>query len=183
MIKKQLNDKTMKIIVGSSNPVKIKCVRKIFAKYFEKISVEGKKVESKVGRQPESEEETIKGARNRAKGIHTTDNPDFALGIEGGLEHIRKKYYAYAWICIRSKDRKESMGRTASYPLSFRMIDIIKKGKELGEANDIVFKTKKSKIGKGAIGSLSKGYLDRSGLLEQGVICALLPFINKDLYD
>jgi len=75
------------------------------------------------------------------------------------------------------------MGRTASYPLSFRMIDIIKKGKELGEANDIVFKTKKSKIGKGAIGSLSKGYLDRSGLLEQGVICALLPFINKDLYD
>ena len=52
----------------------------------------------------------------------------------------------------------------------------------MGEADDIVFCLKNTKQKMGAIGLLSKGKLNRTKLYEQGVICALLPFLNEKLY-
>ena len=174
--------KEIKIIVGSENPVKIKAVKNVFSKYFEKVKVIGRKIDSGVSSQPKTEGETIQGALNRANRIFEKYRPDFGVGIEGGLEYIKNNLYAFAWICIRSKEGKIGLGRTASFPLPHRIERLIKNGKELGEADDIVFGLKNTKQKMGAIGLLSKGKLNRTKLYEEGVICALLPFLNEELY-
>jgi len=56
---------TMKILVGSKNPVKIKAVEEAFSKYFDNIVVEGINVNSGVSVQPVNNE-TYAGAQNRA---------------------------------------------------------------------------------------------------------------------
>ncbi|PJA02434.1 inosine/xanthosine triphosphatase [bacterium (Candidatus Gribaldobacteria) CG_4_9_14_3_um_filter_36_15] len=173
----------VKIIVGSKNPVKINSVKRVFSKYFDNLEVRGEKVDSKVSYQPKSEKETIQGAKNRAEYIFKKYKPDFALGIEGGLGYLNSKLYTFAWVCIESKEGKIGLGRTASFPLPQKMEKLINDGKELGEADDIIFRMKNTKQKMGAIGLLSKEVLDRTKLYEQGVICALLPFINKELYN
>ena len=172
----------IKIIVGSKNPVKIKCVENVFSQYFQNIEVIGKEVDSLVSDQPKTEKETITGAENRTKQIFKKYYPDFGVGIEGGLEYIDKKLYSFAWICIKSKNGKKGLGKTMSFPLPLKIKKLIKQGKELGEADDIVFGIKNSKQKMGAIGLLSKGKLNRTKLYEQGVISALLPFLNEKLY-
>lgn len=172
----------LKIIVASKNPVKIKCVENVFFKYFENIEVIGKDINSLVSDQPKSEEETIRGAKNRTEQIFKKYNPDFGVGIEGGLEYIENKLYLTAWICIKSKDGQMELGRAASFRLPPKIEKLIKKGKELGDASDIIFGTHNSKQKMGAIGLLSKERLDRIKLYEHGVLSALLPFLNKKLY-
>jgi inosine/xanthosine triphosphatase len=172
----------IKIIVGSENPVKIKCVKNVFSKFFEKIEVIGKKIKARLSKQPQTEEETIQGAIKRAEEIMKKYRPDFGVGIEGGLEYIRGQLFTFAWVCIKSKNGKIGLGRTASFSLPPIIEKLIKEGKELGEADDIVFGIKNSKRKMGAIGLLSHGKLDRTKLYEQGVICALLPFLNENLY-
>lgn len=172
----------LKIIVGSKNPVKIKCVENAFSKYFKNVKVIGKEIKSGVSHQPKIEKETIQGAVNRANQILRKYRPDFGVGIEGGLEYIKGKLYTFAWVCIKSKEGKKGLGRTASFPLPPKIEKLIKGGKELGDADDIVFGIKDTKQKMGAIGLLSKGKLNRTKLYEQGVICALLPFLNEKLY-
>jgi len=172
----------IKVIVGSENPVKINSVRNVFSKYFKNVKVIGRKVNSKVSFQPKSEKEIVEGARNRAVQILKKYEPDFAVGIEGGMEYIENQPYSFAWICVKPKEGKMGLGRTASFPLPPRVEKLIKNGKELGEADDIIFGIRNTKQKMGAIGLLSKGKLNRTKLYEQGVICALTPFLNQDLY-
>lgn len=175
--------KKIRVVIGSKNPIKIECVKNAFSKYFKNIKIIGTNIESGVPNQPKSDRKTIKGATRRATQSLLKDNKvDFGVGIEGGLECIKNNLYAFAWICIKSRKGKIGLGRTASFLLPPKIEELIKLGKELGEADDIVFDIKNSKQKMGAIGLLSKGKLDRKKLYEQGVICALLPFLNKKLY-
>lgn len=175
--------KKIRVVVGSINPVKIKSVKNAFSKYFKKIEIIWESVESGVSRQPKSEGEMIEGAKDRAnKSLLKVKGADFGIGIEGGLEYIKNIPYTFAWIAIKSRGGKIGLGRTASFPLPKKIKELIDLGKELGEANDIIFGIKNSKQKMGAIGLLSKNKLDRKKLYEQGVICALIPFLNKELF-
>ncbi len=62
---------TMKIFVGSTNPVKINSARQSFEKVFVGASIEceGYKVPSDVSDQPMGEKETRQGAINRANNV------------------------------------------------------------------------------------------------------------------
>ncbi len=172
----------IKIIVGSKNPVKINCVREVFSKYFKNIDIKGIEVNSRVSHQPKSGEKTIQGAKNRAHYIFRKYQPDFAVGLEGGLEWIDRDAYVISWVCIKSKQGKVGLGRSASFPLPKKLEKLIKKEKELGKAVDVFFNIKNAKQKMGVIGLLSKGVLDRKGLYVSGVVSALLPFLNEKLY-
>ena len=57
----------MKVIVGSSNPVKLNATRNILTKIYGQVEISSKDVDSGVPDQPFGLDETIKGAINRAK--------------------------------------------------------------------------------------------------------------------
>ena len=69
-----------KLYVGTKNKAKIEAVIEVF-KNFEVVPMEG---ESGVSRQPLSEEETINGAKNRAKSLPA----GYRLGLEAGVTKI-----------------------------------------------------------------------------------------------
>ncbi|MEA2092741.1 MAG: DUF84 family protein, partial [Patescibacteria group bacterium] len=55
-------------------------------------------------------------------------------------------------------------------------------GKELGEADDIVFQRNNSKQENGAVGILTGDVVDRTKCYTEAVILALIPFKNVNLY-
>lgn len=175
----------MKIIVASTNPVKINAATEGFKQFFldEELSVEGVSVSSDVSDQPLSEEETLKGAVNRANNAEkAVPNADYWIGLEGGLEEKDGEMDCFAWIVIKDKTGKLGKGRTGSFFLPEKISALVKKGKELGEADDIVFGQKNSKQGNGTVGNLTKNVITRTSYYVPAVVFALVPFINKDLY-
>ncbi len=174
-----------KVIVASTNPVKINSTEIGFTKMFpgETFVIRGVPAPSEVSDQPMSEEETIKGATNRVNNVSRLEpEADYWVGIEGGLELIDEELAAFAWVVVKSKDRMIGKGSTGSFFLPPKVTEHIKQGKELGEADDIVFGTSNSKQANGAVGILTGDVLTRTTFYEPAVILALIPFKNRKLY-
>ncbi|RQV99292.1 DUF84 family protein, partial [bacterium] len=129
-----------------------------------------------------SDSEVIKGAETRANNVKTeSPNADYWVGIEGGIEDTEFGMTAFAWIVIMS-EKKIGRGRTGTFFLPEKVAQLVRQGKELGEANDIVFNRSNSKQNDGAIGLLTGNVIDRTKLYEHGVIMALVGFKNPSLY-
>jgi inosine/xanthosine triphosphatase len=175
----------MKIIVASTNPAKIKAVSDGFKQMFTdtNFNIEGISVESGVNDQPMTDKETYTGALNRADNAYkASPEADYFVGLEGGIESKDEEMEAFAWIVIRSKDGKYGKARTGVFILPQKIADLIKQGKELGEADDIVFGKTNSKQSNGAVGILTNDAIKRSSYYSEAVILGLIPFKNPDLY-
>jgi inosine/xanthosine triphosphatase len=172
------------ITLASKNPVKIQATLDGFQRMFpsESYQVETVLVPSGVGEQPVSNQETLQGALNRANGAaRLAPEADYWVGIEGGIEDYGTEMAAFAWIVVQSRDLC-GKGRTGSFFLPGEVAELVRAGKELGEADDIVFQKSNSKQKDGAIGILTGNVVDRTSLYEQAVILALVPFNNPGLY-
>lgn len=134
----------MKVAVGSTNPVKIQAVSKAFKKVWpkKKWEVIGIKVPSGISDQPMSDEESIKGATNRARRAIKKLNADYGVGLEGGIHKIGKKWFDCGWMVVIDKKGGLGIGSSARIETPKVMIKMIKKGMELGDVNDVLFKKK-----------------------------------------
>lgn len=172
------------IIVASKNPIKINAAKLGFQKVFSNLDMvfSGVSVPSGVGDQPMSDEETLKGAINRANNARNNcPEADYWVGIEGGIHSVGVEMMAFAWIVILSKD-KQGKARTGTFFLPSKVVDLIMQGKELGEADDIVFGHSNSKQKNGAVGLLTNNLTDRTQFYVEAMVLALIPFINPKLY-
>ncbi|OGZ01982.1 MAG: inositol monophosphatase [Candidatus Liptonbacteria bacterium RIFCSPLOWO2_01_FULL_53_13] len=174
-----------KIIVASTNPVKINAVTDGFIRMFpeEQFEVEGKTVPSGVGAQPMSSDEALQGATNRAEhASKEIPHADYWVGSEAGVEDIDGEMRAFAWIAVKSKEGISGKGRTGTFILPPKVRELILQGKELGEADDIVFGRTNSKQENGAVGLLTHDLITRTSFYAEAVILALIPFKNRKLY-
>lgn len=175
----------MKIVVASKNPVKIEAALLGFKRMFpkERFEVRGVSVSSLISKQPKSDSETYLGALNRANGVSEKSlDADFYVGLEGGIEEKGDEMECFAWAVVKSKDGRIGKGRTGTFFLPKRIAELIRKGKELGEADDIVFERKNSKQSNGAVGILTRDVIDRMRFYSDAAVLALIPFKNKELY-
>lgn len=174
-----------KIIIASQNPVKIAAVKSGFEKMFsqEKFEFEGVSVPSGVQDQPMGDKMTLTGAFNRAENaMAKLPHANFWVGIEGGIEkNSEGEMQAFAWIVIRSRN-STGKGKTGTFFLPYDVVELINKGKELGEADDLVFGQNNSKQKNGAVGLLTENVINRSDLYSQGVVLALIPFKQPKYY-
>lgn len=173
-----------KIIIASKNPVKINAALIAFKKMFaeEEFQIEGISVPSGVKDQPNSDFESLQGALNRAHNASEAAPADFWVGMEGGVEEKNGDMKSFAWIVIKSKNGQIGKACTGAFCLPPRVAELIKAGKELGEADDIVFGLKNSKQVNGAIGILTGDIVDRTKFYADAVLLALIPFKNRHLY-
>ncbi len=174
----------MKIIVTSQNPVKINAAVKIFQSCFDdEVEVATVSVPSEVTDQPRSEGETLLGAQNRVRNaIATGFSGDYFVGIEGGIEVMNGRMFAFAWIVV-SDGKNVGEARTATFELPHEVSRLIFQGLELGDADDRVFQKENSKQKNGAVGLLTHDRLTRETLYAQAMTLALIPFLNRKLYD
>jgi inosine/xanthosine triphosphatase len=172
------------VIVGSRNPVKINCTESAFHLMFEgAYLVEGLNVSSDIDSQPIGDEQTFNGAMNRAKNSKTIfPEADFWVGVEGGVEDFNGEMMAFAWAVVLDRDGKIGKAKTSVFFLPQEVAKLVRKGMELGEADDKFFQKENSKEGEGAVGILTNGILDRKNYYQQAVVLALIPFVNPNIY-
>ncbi len=174
-----------RIVIASKNPVKINATLNGFQKMFPKetFEIEGVSIISGVNDQPKNDYETFQGAWNRVNNASKKIiGADFWVGIEGGVEEKGSDMEAFAWVAIKSIDGKFGKSRTGTFFLPPKVAELIKQGRELGEADDIVFGRSNSKQENGAIGILTDNIVDRTKYYAEAVVLALIPFKNEQLY-
>ncbi|KAJ4259583.1 hypothetical protein NW762_007513 [Fusarium torreyae] len=171
------------VIVASNNIPKIKATREGFTQMLPgSYDFQGLSVDSNVSDQPFSDDETLRGATNRAQNAKAAKpEADFWVGVEGGVEPHDESICSFAWIVIIGKDGKVGKARTSAYFLSEKTCQLLKEGVELGHADDQVFGQTNSKNKQGSVGILTGGVVDRAAYYTQAVILALIPFRNTSL--
>src|SRR5215510_12571454 len=174
-----------KVIVASTNPVKIESAQIGFAKMFpdESFDVHGVSAPSEISDQPMSSDETLLGATNRVRNVSNfVTEADYWVGIEGGIEDVYEELEVFAWVIVKAANGKIGKGKTGSFFLPPEIVKLVRQGIELGEADDIVFGRKNSKQANGAIGILTDDVITRTTYYEPAIIMALIPFKNETLY-
>lgn len=172
----------MKIVVASTNPVKVAAVSGAFANMLSEtnLDVQGVATSSGVSDQPMSDEETRRGSRNRVlNAMHDHPDADYWVGIEGGIEMTGESLMTFAWISLRRSDGRSGESRTVSLTLPPAIRRMIEDGLELGEANDRVFDTQNSKQAGGAFGLLTGGRYTRESVYTEAVTVALVPVLSR----
>ncbi len=180
-----MNSQSMvQVVVASLNPVKLACVRAGFERMFpaQAFAVRGIIVPSGVSDQPSSDAETLQGALNRAWAARTAlPDAEYWVGVEGGVEESGGEMSAFAWVVVLSAGRC-GKARSSTFFLPPALAELVRRGVELGEADDRIFGRQNSKQGNGAVGLLTHDALDRAAYYEQAVLLALIPFKNPQLY-
>jgi inosine/xanthosine triphosphatase len=171
------------IAVGSTNPVKIAAARAVIASLAPDARIEGVSVPSTVADQPFGDDETIRGALARAAAARDALGADLGVGIEGGVvEEANGAMRTCAWAAIVGADGRRGVGGSLAMPLPPEVADMIRGGVELGHAMDRLVKEHNTKQGKGAVGILTAGLVDRQRAYEVLVSYALAPFLTPDLF-
>jgi inosine/xanthosine triphosphatase len=172
-----------RVVVGSTNPVKIRAAQEGFGLMFrgERFEVQGIEAASGVRDQPQNDMETLNGARNRAR--HAADlqpQADFYVGIEGGIDELGDELVTFAWVVVLSGG-SEGKAKSGTFVLPREVSELVRQGIELGDADDMVFKRHDSKRQNGSIGILTGDVIDRAAFYSPAVVMALIPFKNPSL--
>jgi len=182
--------------VGSLNEPKLAAVCSAISEYAPDAKIEGVAVASGVSEQPVGFEEVIRGARNRAAGAVIGSDCDLGIGIEDGLVPLptggpdgEVAHLNIGCVAITDGERT-SIGFSSAfgYPPECS-IPAVRDREPIGAAFDRLWKThrgesvaKPSALSVGNIGRLSNGVLPRAEYARHGVLCALVAFVQPDLY-
>jgi inosine/xanthosine triphosphatase len=151
------------VAVGSTNPVKIAASRRVLETLVAGVNVEGVAVASQVADQPFGDEETIRGAITRAKAARAALDADLGVGIEGGVVDAPDgAMRTGAWAAVGSGDGRSGVGGSLAMLLPSAVARALRHdGLELGHAMDRLVGERDTKHGKGAVGILTDGLVDR----------------------
>ena len=174
-----------KVYVASANPVKIEATKEGFLQMFpnKKFEFEGMGVSSGIPEQPIGLEQTLMGALNRIENLKKIKkNGNFYVGIEGGIRKMGHDWFAFAWMAVQSESGLTGKAQTGHFMLPPKVISLLEKGYELGDADDIVFGKNNSKQKSGAVGIMTDDKIDRKEYYQHAMILALIPFKKEELF-
>jgi inosine/xanthosine triphosphatase len=172
----------MKIAIGSTNPVKIRAARKILRKVFTDAEFIALEVASGVPGQPHGDEETRRGALNRARAVRQLARADYGVGLEAGIIETEFGVMTCAWVAIVDRRGRVGVGGSTNMLLPTQVAKRLRAGAELGEAMDEFANIKNVKHKMGAIGILTRGLSNRQRAYEEILKLAVARFLWQDQY-
>ena len=173
----------MKINIGSKNPVKIAATREALRRvYGDHVTVEAIAVESGVPDQPWGDEETLRGALNRAEAALQINSATLGVGFEGGLVEVNGRVFTCAWCAVVREDGLTGVAGGESVLLPPKVAEAVRDGAELGPAMDAFTGMQDTKHKDGAIGILTAGHLSRQTAYEHILILALARLLTPEYY-
>ena len=152
----------MKIYIGSTNKVKVGAVRNILEPLgFEIIPMN---VDSKVSSQPKNDEETLRGAINRALAL---PKDGLRVGLEAGVEILHDDLYLTNFGVLIDQDNNiyKAGGTRIVLPEFFKKV-LFEEGLELSDAMEKYFGMIDIKHTEGAIGYFTNGMVKRVDIFE-----------------
>ena len=148
----------MKIVIGSKNPTKIRACETVFPEH----EVEGVAVPSHVSPQPLSDEETRRGAINRAVESIKNNDADMGVGLEGGVMFVDGILYLCNWGALATSDGKVFTSSGARIELPKEFVEPLIEGMELGDLMDEYAQKANVRSNEGAVGIFTNDLVDRS---------------------
>jgi inosine/xanthosine triphosphatase len=174
----------VKAVVGSRNPVKSAATRAVLRRvHGDVVRVEAHSVDSGVAPQPWGDEETLRGARNRAEAALRVVGANLGIGLEGGLVEVDGRIFTCAWCVVAREDGATGMAGGAHLLLPPSVAASVRAGAELGPTMDALTGLHNTKQGDGAIGVLTDGYLNRQSAYEHVLTLALARLLTPRYYD
>lgn len=174
----------VKVTVGSTNPVKVAATATVLRRvYGNDIDVKAAAVESGVSHQPWGNEETLRGALNRAQAAQRTSGAMLGIGFEGGLLEIQGQVFTCAWCAVVRDDGVVGIAGGECVLLPPSVAADVQAGTELGPAMDALTGLHNTKQGNGAIGALTGGRLDRQAAYEHLLTMALARLLTPAYYE
>jgi inosine/xanthosine triphosphatase len=170
--------------IGSKNHVKINALKEIISNYdfLSNAEVIGIDSNSNVSDQPKTLEETILGAKNRARGAFI--DCDYSFGIEDGLMKVNDAKTGYMNVCVCAifDGEKYHIGLSSAFEYPEEAIKLVfEEGLDINQAFYKIGLTDNPKVGSsdGAISILTKGRLVRKDCVKQALMMALIHLENK----
>lgn len=176
----------MKLIVASLNPQKIAAVSQLISQYplLAGSTVEGVNVNTGVGDQPKSLDETVRGAINRAKAAHRKGYISF--GIESGLMEVpyTKTGMMDVCACAIYEGSEIHLGLSSAFEPPKLVAKFMKEGMNMSDASVAAGLTTNKNLGaaEGLIGIVTHGRMDRLAYTKQAVMTALVHLENAHLF-
>ncbi|MFD1706799.1 DUF84 family protein [Siminovitchia sediminis] len=157
----------MIVAIGSKNKAKIKAVEQTFLDVKIEASLLSVDSPSGVSEQPFSDEETMKGAANRAEHCLTqVHEAGLAIGLEGGVTETPFGLYLCNWGAIAERGRETLFAGGARIRLPDEIAHRLKAGEELGPVMDDYMNAREIRHTEGAVGVLTNGLVDRAAMFS-----------------
>ncbi|RLL48514.1 DUF84 family protein [Oceanobacillus piezotolerans] len=155
----------MNICIGSKNPTKVDAVKDIFPE-ANLIALE---VPSNVPNQPFSDEETRRGAINRALHSRESHSDAIGIGLEGGVMYVGKQLYLCNWGALVDVSGHIYTASGARVVLPIEIDNELKTGKELGDIMDEYARRQDVRKNEGAIGIFTNDLISRKEMFTHVV--------------
>ncbi len=166
------------IVVGSRNPVKLAAVRNVASQLWPEVTVIDIEVDPGIAVQPLSDEESIRGATNRAQLALAATTADLAVGLEGNTVETPYGLFSTGWAVVIDRQGRRGLGSSGRLPLPAVVAAAIRQGRELGPLMDELIGEENVKQRQGVVGVLTQGLMDRTKALEGAVLYAFAPFLH-----
>ena len=176
----------MIIYVGSKNPVKVGAVQETICDYplLCDAVLHSFDSSSGVSKQPQSFEETVVGAKNRARSIFS--HCDYSFGIESGLLTVPiSKRLMDVCVCAIYDGKKCAYGISSGFELPTAIEKlVIEENMDLNEATFEIGLTKNNTVGfsEGLIGILTCNRVTRKNYTKQAIQMALIQLEFPEWY-
>jgi inosine/xanthosine triphosphatase len=154
----------MIVAIGTKNPAKVHAVQDTLIR--ERLTFVSVKVDSGVADQPFSDEETLQGALNRAKGALTIANASLAFGLEGGVQETPQGLMLCNWGALIHGDGGEWIAGGAKVPLPEMIVKRLYAGEELATIMADVTGQANVRKKEGAMGVYTAGWVSRKELFS-----------------
>lgn len=177
--------KSLKVIVGSKNPVKVNAAKEALSLTHNEASVDsiGVHAPSGVADQPMTEEQTKLGAINRVLYCREHHQADYYMAMEGGVHLFDFGPATFAYVVIANNTQQApSIGRGALLPLPMAVYESLQTGEELGHVMDRLFNTDNIKQKGGAISLLTNNVATRQSNYTHALVLAMAPFLHPDFF-
>ncbi|GLI83222.1 NTPase [Rossellomorea marisflavi] len=145
--------------VGTTNPAKVSAIQKAIGPEAVIHPVEA---ESGVSAQPFSDEETIRGAVNRARSSIGTLHA--GIGLEGGVVDTPSGLFLCNWGALVDADGREFIAGGARILLPDELAGDLRGGMELGPLMDAYTKRVGVRHQEGAVGVFTNGLVTREAM-------------------
>nr|WP_026104982.1 DUF84 family protein [Halalkalibacterium ligniniphilum] len=147
------------LAVGSKNRAKVYAVQEILIR--EPIKVVSLDVPSEVAKQPLSDEETLKGAINRAKACLDSKEISLGIGLEGGVCETDYGLMLCNWGALVNRKGNVWVASGAKIPVPHHVAEALRNGEELGDIMARLTDDRDIRVKMGAVGIFTNERITR----------------------
>lgn len=178
----------MKFFVGSTNPVKLQAAQLAAKQKWPQLDVLGYDVASDVSAQPRTDEETHRGAKNRAmaalkQGISHFPQEKLYLGIgmEGGVFITSEgEMWSTVWACVIDTENRVYEANGGRIRVPKPIADLIINGGEMGPAISQLIGEENIKQKQGMFGVITNNFVTRTDEYASILQMAIGQWYGKD---